>query len=142
MLEGLSASGLRRTKQREAVVRAFAGDDTHPTAQELYDRLRPSQPSLSFATVYNTLDALAHAGLTHVLRIGNAARFDPDVSPHHHAVCSQCHLIVDLPAGGEDAVLAPPAVSLPGAPGGPPPGFRVVRVERIYRGLCGPCSAR
>ena len=53
---------------------------------------------MSFATVYNTLDALAAAGLSGTLRLGGAARFDPNVEAHHHAVCDRCGAVRDIPA--------------------------------------------
>ena len=66
---------------------------SHPTAQELFERLRPAFPSMSFATVYNTLDALARAGLAR--HAAPRKRATPRASirtraPHHHAVCDRC----------------------------------------------------
>src|SRR5579864_1038943 len=94
MLRDLQHAGLKLTPQRIAIVRLFASDQSHPTAQHLFERLQPSFPSMSFATVYNTLDALARAGLTGIVRLpgkrGDAARFDPNTAPHHHAVCDDC----------------------------------------------------
>lgn len=137
MLADLKRAGLKRTAQREAIVRHFAGDETHPTAQELYDRLRPEFPQMSFATVYNTLDALAAAGLSGTLRLGQAARFDPNTAAHHHVVCESCGAVADLPA----ASLAPSPAALRRL-GRAAPGFRVHAVERIYRGVCGACERR
>src|SRR5579862_1006070 len=80
MLASLRASGLKLTPQRMAIVRELAADPTHPTAQELFERLRPSLPTMSFATVYNTLDALAEAGLCASLSLApGPARFDPNM---------------------------------------------------------------
>src|SRR5436309_3929935 len=101
MLEDLKRAGLKLTPQRIAIVREIADDLTHPTAQDLFERLRPSFPTMSFATVYNTLDALARCGLTGELRLGAAVRFDPNTAPHHHAVCDACGTIVDIPADDE-----------------------------------------
>src|SRR5271163_3154439 len=109
MLRDLKRAGLKMTPQRIALVRLFAEDDSHPTAQDLFERLRPVFPSMSFATVYNTLDALARANLASIVRLpgkrGDAARFDPNSNPHHHAVCDQCGAVLDIAAG----TLAPTA---------------------------------
>src|SRR5580658_3440101 len=103
MLLHLKRAGLKLTPQRIAIVRLFAGDGSHPTAQDLFEKLRPSFPSMSFATVYNTLDTLARTGLAGLVRIpgkrGDAARFDPNTTAHHHAVCDRCGAVVDVPAG-------------------------------------------
>src|SRR5690348_10383231 len=97
MLGALRAAGFKLTPQRRAIVALFADDRSHPTAQSIYERLRPTHPTLSFATVYNTLDALSKAGTSGVLKVGAAARFDPNTDPHEHAVCERCERIVDLP---------------------------------------------
>ena len=91
---------------------------------------------MSFATVYNTLDALAAAGLSGTLRLGGAARFDPNMDAHHHAVCDRCGAVRDIPA----ETLAPSSATvrrLQKAAG----GFSVRAVERVYRGLCAKCSS-
>jgi Fur family peroxide stress response transcriptional regulator len=141
MLRDLKRAGLKLTPQRIAIVQLFAGDDSHPTAQDMFERLRPSFPSMSFATVYNTLDALARAGLAGIVRLpgkrGDAARFDPNTSAHHHAVCDGCGAVVDIAAG----TLSPTAASVEKLKHAAP-GFSVRAVERIYRGLCARCMAQ
>jgi Fe2+ or Zn2+ uptake regulation protein len=140
MLRDLRRAGLKLTPQRIAIVHQFAGDTSHPTAQDLFERLRPSFPSMSFATVYNTLDTLARAGLASIVRLpgkrGDAARFDPNSSPHHHAVCDACGAVLDIAAG----TLAPTASASKRLERAAP-GFSVRTVERIYRGLCSKCAA-
>jgi len=135
MLACVRASGLKLTPQRMAIVRELAADPTHPTAQELFERLRTTLPTMSFATVYNTLDALAAAGLCAALSLApGPSRFDPNMKPHHHAVCDLCGEVRDIPS---DAVRAPTAArALPAAP-----GFEVRSVEQIYRGVCAACAA-
>jgi Fur family peroxide stress response transcriptional regulator len=137
MLACVRASGLKMTPQRMAIVRELAADPTHPTAQELFERLRPALPTMSFATVYNTLYALAEAGLCASLSLApGPARFDPNMRPHHHAVCDRCGQVRDVdvtaprswPAPEDGEVASPP-----------PPGFEVRAVELIYRGVCAAC---
>ena len=94
MLDGLRKAGLKLTPQRIAIVDAFAGDPSHPTAQEIFERLRVAMPTMSFATVYSTLDTLAAASLCTVRALApGPARFDPNVEPHHHALCERCGAI-------------------------------------------------
>lgn len=125
MLADLKRAGLKLTPQRIAIAKELDGDETHPTAQELYERLLPAFPTMSFATVYNTLDALAKNGLIRSIRLGSAVRFDPNTTAHHHAVCDACGVVIDLPAE------APPKTAH---------GFSVRTEERTYRGLCSRCS--
>ena len=151
MLASLRASGLKLTPQRLAIVRELAADETHPTAQELFERLRPAMPTMSFATVYNTLDALAAAGLCAALSLApGPARFDPNMRAHHHAVCDRCGLVRDVPCDGAavpcaEGSLVTPSVHDGGDPQNPGPaghvgGFEVRAVEWIYRGLCAACA--
>jgi len=126
--ERLRRAGLKLTAQRLAVVRCLVGDETHPTAQELYDRLRPSFPSMSFATVYNTLAALSGVGACNTVQLGGAARFDPNVKAHDHWVCDTCGMVRDVPTPDASSPTLPDLA-----------GFEVHHVERIYRGLCASC---
>jgi Fur family peroxide stress response transcriptional regulator len=128
----LRRAGLKATPQRLAIVRELVRDPTHPTAQELFERLRRELPSMSFATVYNTLDALASAGLCSALALApGAARFDGNMGPHDHFVCDRCGLVRDLPRPARRAGASP-------APS--EPGFVVRSVEQIVRGFCPSCA--
>ena len=135
--------GLKATPQRLAILRSLAGDETHPTAQELFERLSSEFPSLSVATVYNTLSALTRIGRCTPLELGGPLRFDPNVDPHDHAVCERCGAIRDVSAPLESAPAPeePPVCGVETSPEGLP-GFTVRRVERIYRGLCAACAAQ
>src|SRR4051812_20215112 len=122
MLEALRAGGVKLTPQRRAIVALFAGDPTHPTAQEIFDRLAVEYPGISFATVYNTLAKLRALGLCREIAVQTGAtRFDPNVGRHHHTVCDRCGAVRDVPAHE----LAAPSI----------PGFAVRTVEQIYRGV-------
>jgi len=138
--------GLKATPQRLAILRSLAGDETHPTAQELFERLSTEFPSLSVATVYNTLSALTRIGRCTPLELGGPLRFDPNVDPHDHAVCERCGAIRDVSAPGEPAADPEKPAAAPEEPAAPAPkglpGFTVRRVERIYRGLCAACAAQ
>jgi Fe2+ or Zn2+ uptake regulation protein len=86
---------------------------------------------MSFATVYNTLDALAKLHLVGSLRLGSAVRYDPNTIPHHHAVCDTCGRVIDLPAS-----TTPQATRRAIAES---TGFAVRVEQRTYRGVCGAC---
>ena len=63
----------------------MAATKLHPTAEELYLTLRDSEPGMSLATVYNTLEALTAAGLARRLPCPRGAcRYDADVRDHVH----------------------------------------------------------
>jgi Fe2+ or Zn2+ uptake regulation protein len=134
MLADLKSVGLKLTPQRIAIVRELADDLSHPTAQALFERLRPAYPTMSFATVYSTLDVLVGAGLAGSLNAdegSRAVRFDPNTKPHHHAICDACGKVLDIPL---HTPLERPARTAE------LDGFRVLREERTYRGLCNRCG--
>jgi Fur family peroxide stress response transcriptional regulator len=132
MLAGVRSAGLKLTPQRLAVIRELAADESHPTAQELFDRLRPALPTMSFATVYNTLAALSANQLCVAMSLApGSGRFDPNVEPHDHLVCDRCGAVRDLrqeKAAGAKRVISKAA-----------PGFEVRSIEQIFRGLCAAC---
>jgi len=135
-LSALDRAELRKTPQRVAIVRAFVDDVTHPTAQQIFDRLHREMPTMSFATVYNTLAALESAGVCRTLRLDGPAgdagtRFDPMTAQHDHAVCDRCGAVRDVEHDRDRKRAAAPI-----------PGFTVETVERIYRGHCDRCLER
>ncbi|MDB5221106.1 MAG: Peroxide stress regulator PerR, family [Myxococcaceae bacterium] len=135
MLADLKRAGLKLTPQRIAIVRELADDLSHPTAQALFERLRPAYPTMSFATVYSTLDVLVGKGLAGSLNAdqgSRAVRFDPNVEPHHHAICDACGCVLDIPLDNIPLDGPVPTAELE--------GFRVLREERTYRGLCHRCT--
>jgi Fur family peroxide stress response transcriptional regulator len=140
MLADVRTAGLKLTPQRMAIVKELASDETHPTAQEIFERLQPSLPTMSFATVYNTLGALSSAGLCAALSLSpGSGRFDPNMAPHHHVVCDVCGAVRDVPPGAPGAAGSPDTSSAK-AVAHAAPGFELRSVERIFRGICASCA--
>ena len=93
----LKDSGLRVTPQRIAVLSFMDGHRVHSTADDIYLSLKKDFPSLSAATVYNTLRAFIDGGIVQELRNGDhASRFDINTTPHHHLVCVHCGHMTDV----------------------------------------------
>lgn len=90
-------AGFKLTPQRMAILEYLEGNREHPSAEEIYRAIRDHFPTMSFATVYNTLDMLVRKGKVIELTIDpGKKRFDPGVSPHHHFICSKCRRIDDI----------------------------------------------
>jgi len=93
--------GLTPTIQRLAVLEYLDETDRHPTAEEVYAAIRERFPTISRATVYNTLDVLTRSGAIVRLTIDPAAsRYDGVVSPHAHFFCRICHKVYDIDLPG------------------------------------------
>jgi len=96
-VEMLRDAGLVPTIQRLAVLRCLQDTTKHPTADQVLSAVRKRFPSISRATVYNTLDALTKAGMALRLNVDPvAARYDADLSPHAHFRCRVCQKVYDI----------------------------------------------
>jgi len=103
MIDTLKKFGLRATPQRMAIMQLLHGNTSHPSVEEIYQELKPKYPSLSAATVYNTLEALAKVGEIQEICIDpQRRRFDPNPRPHCHFYCNQCQKVFDLDIPLED----------------------------------------
>lgn len=88
----------RRSVKRDAMLRLLRSTDCHPSADWVYQQLRPHYPDLSLGTVYRNLNQLSEQKLIKRVGVVNGQeRFDGDVRPHAHFVCTRCGSILDLP---------------------------------------------
>ncbi|MCK5504648.1 MAG: transcriptional repressor [Thermodesulfovibrionia bacterium] len=88
---------IKLTPQRIAILSYLNGNKTHPSAEDIYKAVQKQFPTMSFATVYNTMEALKHKGNIRELKIdSNKKRYDPDSTKHHHLICLKCKNIVDI----------------------------------------------
>jgi Fe2+ or Zn2+ uptake regulation protein len=124
--------GYRITPQRQMIFTALAGDDSHPTAEDIYQRIKKQMPDLSRSTVYNTLNELVELGELHeVDDFGTPRiRYDINTSHHHHLYCVQCHKLIDI-----EQEIGPIDV-----PSEVQTGFRVQRSQVTFFGLCSDCQ--
>jgi len=122
----------RNSKQRNALYQYLLSTDTHPTAQELYEALRPDFPNLSFGTVYRNLGILEQQGM--VRRLGRGStfdRFDATVEPHYHFICDKCGRIYDLPLNVDLSLEEKVAQAT---------GHTVTAHELDFHGICVHCK--
>jgi len=102
------AAGLAVTPQRLAIFRELAATDRHPSAEELCAAVRREMPTLSLATVYKALDTLAAIGAVRpVSRLGARGRWDANLGPHHHLICTGCSAVRDVTEPTLDAASEP-----------------------------------
>ncbi len=100
LAEFIRRKGLRRTGQRDTIVKAAFSRDEHFTADELFERARKLDAETSRATVYRTLGLLLEAGLLRAIDLGdNQTTYDPnfvDKPSHNHLVCIDCGQVVEF----------------------------------------------
>lgn len=97
IIDALRKSGYKATPQRIAVCKAALQTSTHPSAQEIYKKVKEQYPTISLATVYQTLKVLKELNLVQELPFFHRkTRFDPYTKPHINLVCLKCGSIKDL----------------------------------------------
>lgn len=89
--------GFKLTPQRIAILKFLEGNTNHPTADDIYTEIKKKYPTVSFATVYNTVQALRDRGeLLEITIDPERKHFDPNPSAHHHIMCTGCGKIGDV----------------------------------------------
>src|SRR5579875_443309 len=94
----LRNAGIQPSAQRVAVAEYVLMTKDHPTADQVWAKVRKSFPMISRATVYNTLNLFVKKRLLRqfVLNDGKTV-FDARVSRHHHFIDEETGRIYDLP---------------------------------------------
>ncbi len=88
---------LKVTPQRLAIYKTLYETTAHPTAEDIYNSLRETHPTMSLATVYKTLDVLKKSDLATELHVGvEGSRYDATVKAHPHMICMSCGAVTDL----------------------------------------------
>lgn len=126
--------GLALTMQRRLIYETLLDRQDHPTAEAVRERVRRRIPNVSLTTVYRVLEALEKAGA--VVRLGHPGapvRFEARVARHHHLVCQECGILIDITDRALDDLRPPDVGSL---------GFEVRECCVHFRGLCRRCRQR
>ena len=118
--------------QRRAIIRVLLGNEgEHPTAEQIFTRVRSMIPDMSPAMVYNTLHELVEMGALLELDLGlGQRRYDINAPDHAHLVCLECGRVEDIPCRDEALTLPPEHAH----------GFRVVDCRVVFRGYCPACA--
>ncbi len=122
--------GLRVTNQRREIFRAVAASRAHPSAEAVFLQVRRTMPNVSLDTVYRTLTSLEEMEL--LTRVGSSSkeRFDGDMRPHAHFVCTECGEVYDIFTPQETLFTPPQEASNWG---------EVKRVNVQFKGICKRC---
>lgn len=126
LAERLAHSGLRNTPQREIVYRSLLDQRDHPTADEVYSRVRPEMPSISLATVYNCLETLVQCDLVRQVNFERGpSRYCANLHPHAHFHDEQTGAThdIDIPADLLERIRAIL-----------PPGYDAKTIEVTFHG--------
>jgi Fe2+ or Zn2+ uptake regulation protein len=122
----------RQTEQRKAVFEALMSRADHPSAVEVFLQVKNRVPSISLATVYNCLEALAASGQVRMVNHDREpSRYCANLSEHAHLFCSLCGSVTDLPVYNP---MPPDQIwQLP-------EGVTIAEQEVSFRGTCAKCA--
>ncbi len=85
------------SKKREAILNVIKNTDSHPTAEWIYQKLKPEIKDLSLGTVYRNLALfVANGDIIKVASINNQERYDAKLSEHSHFICNKCSAVIDI----------------------------------------------
>ena len=126
-------AGLKITPQRRSIFNMLKDNRNHPSAEDIYREILRIHPSISFTTVYKTLQTLRDMGEIQELTIDpERAHYDPETREHVHTFCRSCKCIGDLDEGMEGTYSASSTHRVPR-------DFEVHNVQVHMIGLCGNC---
>ncbi|HFD39411.1 MAG TPA: transcriptional repressor [Anaerolineae bacterium] len=130
LIELFRQRGLKVTPQRRVIFETLVGDNSHPTAEQVYRRLQVVMPEISRTTVYNTLHELVDMGeLTPVEDLSESgARYDTNITPHHHLFCTRCRTLTDI--HHDFGIELPPEERA---------GYQIIRSQITFYGICPKC---
>ncbi len=132
LVELFHQNGLKITPQRRMVFELLSADDSHPTAEEVYQRVLSIMPDISRTTVYNILHELVELG--ELALVGDLSeygvRYDTHGGVHHHLFCMRCQTLVDINRDFEGLELSKGETS----------GYQIVKRQVTFYGYCPKCK--
>lgn len=129
-----AGSDVRMTAARKEIYEVLSGSKDHPTATDVFIRVKPRIPGISLATVYNNLEALTQSGLIRQVNLERApSRFCANQHEHVHFHCDACGCMLDADVQAEPD---------PQNHWRLPAGVRVNRLDVTLRGFCPDCAAK
>jgi|YelNatPaOPRAMG01_1025707.scaffolds.fasta_scaffold05343_9 Fur family peroxide stress response transcriptional regulator len=132
----LKKSGLKLTRQRKLVYDILKEKPDHPTADTIFIRARKKQPDISFATVYNCLEALVRCGLIKQVKVDKTAtRYCLNLTKHAHFVCEICGRVFDINMDVLEKLGCNNFLKTK-----LPDGFEIKELEVSIRGECNKCK--
>ena len=122
---------MRKSRQRDAILRVLTSTASHPTAEWLYEEVRKEIPNISLGTVYRNLRQMKEQGqILELEQTGAYGRFDGNSANHYHFRCEKCGGVFDIE---EPLVLGIDERVERNT------GFKVSHHRLEFRGLCRDC---
>ena len=132
VIRRLREEGLKITPQRIAIVKYLENNSSHPSVERIHRDVARNFPTISLATVYNTLDTLEKIEEVRPLMFcGKRKVYEPNMDSHHHVLCEECGAIHDI--------FSDYAAQLT-IPGELIDQFEVRDTSVLFKGVCSGCT--
>lgn len=125
-------NGLKITPQRRAILELLIGDNSHPTVDDIYQRVLKGMPDVSRTTIYNVLRELVALGViieVHDLS-ASGLRYDTNTGSHHHLYCTHCHDLIDIARNFKGLDISPEEAT----------GYQIIKHQVTFYGICPKCQ--
>ncbi len=131
LIDALKEKGCRMTPQRLELVRIIAASERHPSANQLYEEIKILFPTMSQATVYNTLALLKDMNQILEIDLHGDSHYDGNrPEPHPHIICTECNQIVDGDFNLDSDMIKELEETS---------GFHITRSQFSFYGICPNC---
>jgi Fur family transcriptional regulator, ferric uptake regulator len=123
------------TEQRRIILDELEKTCSHPSAADIYERVKTRLPHISLGTVYRNLEMLSSRGMIKKLSVPTGQkRFDAEMYDHHHVRCLECGRVDDLPTQADENLETLVARV------GDTSGYRDMGISVDFYGLCPDCT--
>ncbi len=128
----LRKHGMKITPQRLMIFKVLEKNTSHPSAEEVYNKVKKIYPTVSFTTIYKTLETLRNIGEIKELIIDEHRKhYDPNIDIHHHYICSHCKKIVDIFEDFSPYIKLPDSLRT---------DYTVTGFQISFQGVCKECA--
>ncbi|TVM03736.1 MAG: transcriptional repressor [Candidatus Brocadia sp. WS118] len=128
----LRSHGMKITPQRLMIFKVLENNTSHPSAENVYKKVKRIYPSVSFTTIYKTLETLRKLGEVKEFTIDDDRKhYDPNTSIHHHVICSTCKRILDVFEDFSPHVKLPDSLEK---------DYAVSGFQIFFHGICKECN--
>jgi Fur family peroxide stress response transcriptional regulator len=132
LIAALKEHDFRLTPQRVELVRLIASSEGHPSAAQLYAKIKTQFPTMSHATVYKTLALLKDMNQVLEIDLRDDSHYDGNrLESHPHLICIKCNKIIDGEADFDPLAIR----KLERAS-----GYKILRSQVSFYGLCPDCK--
>lgn len=135
--ERLKVKGYKLTPQRKSILDVvIENQGKHLSSEEIYDIVKVSCQDIGLATVYRTLTLLSELEVVSRIDLDdNCTRYElnthQDDHQHHHLICSNCGLILEVSGDSLDELEKKIEVEY---------NFKITDHKLKFYGLCENCK--